>query len=168
MGPVTGHLTFQPLHFELKQKQKCIQHHIKESQSTSRGLLDYSSMYNSAMKVMLFSRNDRSFICPAKDCGKSFYVLQRLKVHMRTHNGEKPFICTELGCGKQFTTAGNLKNHLRIHTGVYHSPFFKFFFCSSIQVLKKFLCISVSQIMSMALTRQLLPLCLYACYEVFI
>lgn len=70
------------------------------------------------MRFCLFFRNDRSFICPAEGCGKSFYVLQRLKVHMRTHNGEKPFMCPESSCGKQFTTAGNLKNHLRIHTGV--------------------------------------------------
>lgn len=79
----------------------------------------YIAVAGNETAALLLSRNDRSFTCPAEGCGKSFYVLQRLKVHMRTHNGEKPFVCTELGCGKQFTTAGNLKNHLRIHTGVF-------------------------------------------------
>lgn len=67
--------------------------------------------------VISSRRNDRMFRCSAEGCGKSFFVLQRLQVHMRTHNGEKPFICKEKNCGKKFTTAGNLKNHRRIHTG---------------------------------------------------
>lgn len=67
--------------------------------------------------VRVCVRNDRTFRCGAEGCGKSFYVLQRLQVHMRTHNGDKPFICKEKNCGKKFTTAGNLKNHKRTHTG---------------------------------------------------
>uniref|UniRef100_A0A4W5R8G0 Zinc finger protein 410 n=1 Tax=Hucho hucho TaxID=62062 RepID=A0A4W5R8G0_9TELE len=67
--------------------------------------------------VCVCVRNDRMFRCGAEGCGKSFYVLQRLQVHMRTHNGDKPFICKEKNCGKNFTTAGNLKNHKRTHTG---------------------------------------------------
>ena len=68
-------------------------------------------------RSVYFVRNDRTFRCGAEGCGKSFYVLQRLQVHMRTHNGDKPFICKEKNCGKKFTTAGNLKNHKRTHTG---------------------------------------------------
>ena len=60
---------------------------------------------------------ERPYVCTEDGCDKSFYTVQRLNVHKRTHTGDKPFKCEEVGCGKCFTTAGNLKNHMRIHTG---------------------------------------------------
>ncbi|XP_058804405.1 zinc finger protein 143-like [Phymastichus coffea] len=55
--------------------------------------------------------------CPREDCSKRFSTIHHLKVHERTHTGQRPYECTHSMCKKSFSTGYSLKAHLRTHTG---------------------------------------------------
>ncbi|XP_056307309.1 sal-like protein 1 [Danio aesculapii] len=58
---------------------------------------------------------DKTYTDP-NECGICHRVLScqsALKMHFRTHTGERPFKCRV--CGRAFTTKGNLKTHYSIH-----------------------------------------------------
>ncbi len=65
----------------------------------------------------------RWFLCPSEGCTQGFRHASTLKIHLRTHTGEKPFVCSYEDCGRAFAQSGHLTVHLRAHAGK------KIFFC---------------------------------------
>ncbi|KAG8188572.1 hypothetical protein JTE90_007178 [Oedothorax gibbosus] len=60
---------------------------------------------------------EKSFRCEYPDCERLYTTMHHLKVHERSHTGDRPYKCTISGCGKAFATGYGLKSHTRVHTG---------------------------------------------------
>ncbi|XDV18174.1 hypothetical protein PO909_023927 [Leuciscus waleckii] len=79
------------------------------------GLLDPLQGSETSKLQQLVENIDRKLTDPNECviCHRVLSCQSALKMHYRTHTGERPFKCKV--CGRAFTTKGNLKTHYSVH-----------------------------------------------------
>ncbi|RYE19994.1 MAG: C2H2-type zinc finger protein [Sphingobacteriaceae bacterium] len=60
---------------------------------------------------------EKTYPCTYEDCDRVFTRCSTLTIHQRTHTGEKPYQCREEGCEKMFAQSNTRDAHERTHTG---------------------------------------------------
>ncbi|XP_071037978.1 zinc finger and BTB domain-containing protein 24-like, partial [Parasteatoda tepidariorum] len=76
-------------------------------------LLSFHKNFTGNQYSNYVSNPDFGIIPVCKICGKLQNSMSSLKIHFRTHTGERPFTCEE--CGRSFTQKSSLKRHMKSH-----------------------------------------------------
>lgn len=89
----------------------------KKYRCTAAGC-NYSTIRKSDMRIhMRTHTGEKPYKCPYADCPYAAVTRSILVIHIRTHTGEKPLKCTFPNCTYSSANHSNLKVHMRTHTG---------------------------------------------------
>ncbi|KFO69416.1 Zinc finger protein ZXDC, partial [Cuculus canorus] len=94
--------------------------HFREQEQFSCSFPGCNKQYDKACRLKIHMRShtgERPFLCDFEGCGWSFTSMSKLLRHKRKHEDDRRFTCPVEGCGKSFTRAEHLKGHSITHLG---------------------------------------------------